>query len=452
MLKAGFSEIDITPKRGVHLGGDVGRHRPARWVRDRIYARAIALEQDGTRLLIIALELNGLNKADTDAVRRDISDRHGIPVGAIAVHAMQIHATPTLGFFGLSLSNPHIPESKPWLHCGDADYNLVIHEKILEAAGAAIKDIKPVFVGWTRAVDGRLAFVRRYIMRDGKAKMLPGVMNKNILAVESPADPEIGVVHFTDEDLNNLGYLLNFTSHPVHGYPEYYVTGGWPGAWAKEMKAVSGRDTVPLVLNGLCGNVYHANHLDPGYDESDPRLIGKQLAEDVRDAMRSLTVTEGPIGYISETIEIKYRDIDEAKLRRDRDYVKEHPEPVMLEGQYESVSWDWMYAVSQIEVSEIARRDGVYKFEVQVFRIGDAALVFLEGEPFVEGQLKIKLASKAPLTMCVHLSNGYPGYLPTPEAIKRGGFEVEVIIASKLEPAALDMVCDKSIELINRLF
>ncbi|MCL1854845.1 MAG: hypothetical protein FWF86_03850, partial [Clostridia bacterium] len=64
MLKAGFGEVDITPWRGVQLGGDIGRHRPARWVRDRIYARAAALEGDGVRILIISLGPNALEKAE----------------------------------------------------------------------------------------------------------------------------------------------------------------------------------------------------------------------------------------------------------------------------------------------------------------------------------------------------------------------------------------------------
>jgi len=453
MFIAGFAETDITPKRGVHLGGDVGRHRPANWVREKIYARAAAIKNNDATVLIISMELNALNKADTDRVREEISDKYGIPVAAVAVHALQIHATPTLGFFGVSMDNPYIPASKPWLHCGDASYNVVIHEKIVSLAGDALASMKPAHMGWTRAIDGRLAFCRRYIMRDGRTRMMPGVQNRDILAMESTADPEVGVVHFTDDDLTNLAYFLNFTSHPVHGYPEFYVTGGWPGAWAREMKAVSGQDCVPLVLNGLCGNVYHSNHLDPGYDENDPRWIGKQLAEDVRNAMRSLKASDGPVGYISETVEIKYRDTDETRLQEAIAYLKENPDPVMLPDQYESVSWDWMYAVSRIDVSEKAKADGgVYKSEVQVFRVGDAAFVFLEGEPFVEGQLKIKLGSAAPITICTHLTNGYSGYLPTPEAIKRGGFEVEVVIASKLAPDALDIVCDKAIELIGKLF
>jgi hypothetical protein len=84
-------------------------------------------------------------------------------------------------------------------------------------------------------------------------------------------------------------------------------------------------------------------------------------------------------------------------------------------------------------------------------RLGDVQLLALTGEPFVEAQLKIKLQSPSPFTWIAHMSNGYVGYIPTPEAIRRGGYETDTCHWSKLAPHALDLITTTSIEVVREL-
>ena len=99
----------------------------------------------------------------------------------------------------------------------------------------------------------------------------------------------------------------------------------------------------------------------------------------------------------------------------------------------------------------IAEADG-FNYEVQVVRIGDLALVVLPGEPFVEAQLAIKAASPARRTFFAHMSNGFAGYVPTPLALTGGGYECRPSIASKLCTEALQMITDKSIDVLRKLY
>ena len=85
-------------------------------------------------------------------------------------------------------------------------------------------------------------------------------------------------------------------------------------------------------------------------------------------------------------------------------------------------------------------------------QIGEIALLALTGEPFVEGQLRIKLGSPAPYTFVAHMSNGYVGYIPTSEAIKRGGYETDTSHWSKLAPQALDMIVEESVAVLDELY
>ncbi len=71
----------------------------------------------------------------------------------------------------------------------------------------------------------------------------------------------------------------------------------------------------------------------------------------------------------------------------------------------EAVEWDWVYAVSLVDLEDQQRRAPAFEYPVQAFRIGPLGLVAVGGEPFVEGQLQIKLHSPARRTIhCATLS------------------------------------------------
>ena len=50
------------------------------------------------------------------------------------------------------------------------------------------------------------------------------------------------------------------------------------------------------------------------------------------------------------------------------------------------------------------------------------------------------------------MSNGYAGYVPTPRALERGGYETVTSSNSKLAPEAIDMIVDSSVKLLGSLF
>ena len=75
-----------------------------------------------------------------------------------------------------------------------------------------------------------------------------------------------------------------------------------------------------------------------------------------------------------------------------------------------------MYANEALR--HVAELPDVLETEMQVIRVGDAALVTLPGEVFVEIGLQIKAESLAPKTFVIGLANGFVGYVPTDHALK----------------------------------
>ena len=301
-------------------------------------------------------------------------------------------------------------------------------------------------------VDGRVAFNRRFVMRDGRAEMNPSQDRDNILYREGPMDPEVGVVCFRSESSQTLAMLLHHTCHPCHAFGYNVITAGWPGAWANETKKACGERCVPLVINGCCGNVIHRDTLDPTQVD-DPDHMGRVLAETTQNVLGKIQYQhEAELDWTTKHIKIPLRELDPAKVEAARKLLRERPKPVWLDAAHMRVDREWFYALSTVDLAGLREREPEFDYEIQVFRVGDLAIVALVGEPFVQAQLRIKLESPARRTYIAHMSNGYVGYLPTLEALQRGGYETRTAFWSKLAPDALDMVTEETIEAIQGLF
>jgi neutral ceramidase len=86
--------------------------------------------------------------------------------------------------------------------------------------------------------------------------------------------------------------------------------------------------------------------------------------------------------------------------------------------------------------------------EIQVLGIGDARIVGLQGEIFVEYGLEIKNRSPFEKTFVIELANGVlPGYVYTKEALKEGGYETDT---SMLGENCGEIITKKAIELLNK--
>jgi len=453
-LRAGAARVDITPKMGTQIAGDIGRRRPAEMLVDPIFAKALVLEEGDRRVCILSLDLLAVTREWADRIRNGAKERFGIEPQDVMVHVVQNHAAPSLGHFFFNYESEYVTPDLWWLKGGDDDYHPFAVERTLEAIGRALENMETVRVGIATGVENRVAFNRRFVMRDGTSTTHVGAGElSNVLHVEGPIDPEVGVVSFTTESLRPVALLLHHTCHPTHGFPQRYITAGWPGAWARGVAEEFGGDTVAMVVNGCCGNIHHRDHLNPGAPD-DPVTKGGMLTETARPLLKQLAYQEAPsLGSASRIVPIPLREVPPEQLEEARKLLAEHPKPFWKPGlDGIAVHWDWVYAVMRLDIDRLRREKPEFDYEVQAFRIGDFALIAVMGEPFVQGQLRLKMESPAARTFVAHMSHGYVGYIPTPEAIERGGYETWTSNGSKLVPEALDMIVDGGVGLLKELF
>jgi len=281
-LRAGVAQIDITPQYPAHLAGSAtGDYRPAKFVEDPLYAKALVLENDEKKLCIVSLDLTIVTKEWTEKIRRWAEENCGIDSDAIMVHATQTHSAPSLGYFMVDEAF-EVPSEFEWVRGGELKYFEFAFKQIIKAIEQANRSLQPVRWAAGSGIEGRLAFNRRAITREGKAiippRDWPSPLGLTFIRyLEGPMDPEVGVVCFQSLSLKFIAMLLHYTCHPVHVFPKLIVSADWPGAWSDEVRKRFGYTCVPLVLNGCCGNINPNPPFDPEW-KPDHYQMGRMLA------------------------------------------------------------------------------------------------------------------------------------------------------------------------------
>ena len=326
-------------------------------------------------------------------------------------------------------------------------------EKIKPMIREAVGNVQPVRLIFGSTVEGRVSFNRRIAMRDGTSEM--GFAGRPHMALyrEGPSDPEVGFALFTTPELQTTAALLHHTCHPVHWNPHHAIHSDWPGAWAAEARRTLLPTAIPLVLNGCCGNVIHHDALNP-HREDTPQSMGRILTDAVRKALTDpyFSSDDPVLAYKTIRFGIPFRQFPKEVFEQAHKLLEEHPDPLWTDDTHTRFEWDWHFAASLVDLEHTLASQDEFEYEIQALRLGDLAIVVLPGEPFVEVQLEIKQRSPAKRTFMAHMSNRYVGYIPTPEAIGRGGYETRASSSSKLAPEALQMIADKSVELLQGLY
>ena len=436
----------------------MGNHRPARTVLDPLFAKVVVFESGDQRLCLAALDVTIITGDYTAKIRSAISEKTGVPPAAILVHATQTHSAPSVGHFVLDpdFTLATTPETEYLRGC-ESEYADFAADAVVHAAVEAADQMQPVRLGYGRAMLSDLAFNRRGIRRDGTVVMpKPLDRDTDLCYLEGPMDPEVGVLCVQGADAHVVALLLHYTCHPVNvfGHQETYraVSADWPGAWAREMCTALGSDVVPLVLNGCCGNINPWHPFDPDC-RPDHRRMGRDLGSMAQKVIQYMTFSEDDtLQWTVRHVPLAYRDIPPKRQQEVAEILKHNPCPPR--GENGEVDPRWFRAASTRSVELCRRREPEFPYEVQVFRIGDLAVVGLPGEPFVEGQLDIKVGSTAPYTLAAHATTQFVGYLPTRQAYTRGGHEAneDVTYWAKLAPGSLETVSETAVATIEELF
>ncbi len=393
--KVGVSRENITPSEYMWMSGYGGRDRPAEGKTTDLWGKAMAVEDaDGRRLVLVTLDLVGIDRDTSVAITREVATRYGLPREAIAISTSHTHSGPVVG------------ENLMAMYSLDAaalklvqQYTQTLREKVVALVGRAIDDLKPAQVGWTV---GRAHFaVNR---RNNAEKDVPELRKQAKL--NGPVDHDVPILVVKDPEGKVRVVLCGYACHATV-LSGYQWSGDWPGYAQMELEQL---------YPGATGMVW----IGCGADQNPiPRRevelaieYGKALGQAVKAAAdQSLIPLGGKLEAAYEEVPLEFaaipsREAVEAMAKSDNKFEAGR-------GRMLLARWD---------------RDGglskTYPYPVQSWRLGDGPTwIFLGGEVVVDFGLRLKLELGAGKTWVAGYCNDVMAYIASRRVLKEGGYE-----------------------------
>jgi hypothetical protein len=400
--KAGVARAVITPDKPMWMTGYASRTKPAEAKLNDLYVKALAIEaSSGKRVLLVTLDLCGIDRETSTRIRDRLAKEHGLPREAVVLSCSHTHSGPTFGHYLPAL-----------LSLSEADQHAVeeltrkIEDAIAQAVAGAMSSLAPAKLTWTL---GHADFaVNR---RENPEKKVPELRAANQL--KGSVDHELPVLTVTSGDSVRaivFGYACHATTTS-----KFEWSGDWPGvACANIEKSHPG--AVAMSWIGCAGD---QNPLPRGsYDLLNQH--GKEASDAVEAALADKA---GARPVEPATLAMTYGEIDLpfAPLPS-----KEH-----LEADTKSAN-KWVanrgrYLLAKLE------RDGQlsphYPYPIEIWKLGSGVTwVFLGGEATVEYSLRLKKELGGPVagsTWVASYCNDVMAYIPSLKVLNEGRYEGE---------------------------
>jgi neutral ceramidase len=439
-MKASCYKVDITPKIGTSIGGNVREDNRSRGVHDPLYANFLYLMDREQGILFIGLDLIGVFGSFVRKIKAGIHKRTGILPEQIVLFATHTHSGPDVMEAFKEGYDPLI-----------AQYIEGLEEKLIRGAVACCGKMWEAELAVGKGYEDTLSFNRRIFMKDGKLRMnWEGLEPGEIDRATGPIDPDVYVLSVKDDQQRIRCLLINFTLHPaVLVGKDWLLSRDYIDRLTRSLQEEYGEELVVLFANGAEGNINHIHVGEPnqtrGFEETG--RIGDRLAQDVSEILISLEyIKESKIQWISETIELTRRRITPEQMQEALNLLEavNWKIPSLLDGVPEEA-----YAKEILALGTMP--EPYVQTELQVLQVGDAAFVSLPGEFFVEFGLSIKKRSPFIHTAVLGMANDYIGYVPTERAFEEGGYEVKTARTSQLIPEAGALVEEKVNQMLTRL-
>jgi hypothetical protein len=254
-MNIGYAQAAITPslERPVYLAG-FGQNRRAESVHDDLYARALALSQEGTTLVLCALDLIGLSRAQVQAALQPLQ----APGRVLIVACTHTHHGPdTLGLWG------------PDAHTSGLDQAYLggLREQIAAVISTALEGMQPA-----AGMKAGSVLVRGVVKNARDPHIL---------------DEELTLLQLVGPDRQALVSLFNFPCHPeVLWEHNPQVTSDYPGVLRRQVEQRT--DAPCLFFAGALGGMLTPDVQDHSFE--DCQRVGLALAQAGLEALEHLQI------------------------------------------------------------------------------------------------------------------------------------------------------------------
>lgn len=418
-LKAGFSRVNINPPMGIFVSGYF-KDRFADGILDELEANALAISLGETTQLLINVDNLGISQDICTPYRKMISEATSVPMDNIIISCTHTHTGPMV-------------ESNSKENFVD-EYISFLGKRIRDAATFAIADLRDAKMGYGVGKAENVAFVRRFVMKDGSTKTNPGVNNPDIVRPVGQIDDSVNVIRF-DRDGADTIVFVNFANHPdvVGGCK---ISGDWPSLLRKNVEKILD-GTKCIFFNGAQGDINHVNVHPKGGDLNGMFIDFDDVARGYSHAQYIARVVTG--GVLQVYDKVNYIDVDSIKgklvtinVPSNKPTPDELPEAhrindLHLAGKDSELPYEGMMLTTVVaEAGRMVRLENApdaFDMILSGFRIGPVAIIGIPGEPFNAIGRGLKETEGYDLIIPCCITNGYEGYFPMQDSYDEGGYE-----------------------------
>lgn len=391
--KAGLARVKITPEENMWMAGYAFRDHPSEGTLTDLWAKALLLEDaKGKRAVMISVDLVAIRQVISEPVRNRIEKQFGLDRSQILINASHTHSGPE------TRSAPYIfTLEKKELDKIDR-YAKKLEDQLVNLVGEALKNLKPASIS---SENGQSRFqVNRRNNDESKLALQTELKGPNDFAV-----PVIKVTNNNGKIIAiAFGYACHNTvlntydwSSDYAGYAQLELEKRYPGATALFFQG-AGADQNPLPRRTVA--------LAQQYGETLAASVDRVLKEKMKP--------------LSATLSLSYSEID---LK----FEKPSPTSSELKAIMSDASDtpDYLKANAKVLLYQLEKGEKLmnsYPYPVQVWKLGEQAIVTLGGEVLVGYANELKKIYGQEIFVFGY-SNDVMAYIPTSTVWKEGGYE-----------------------------
>ena len=448
-LEIGYAAENINPKLGIAIGGYYVP-RFAKGILSDLKAIALAMKSGNETAIIISVDNCELFADTIIKIKAAVTEKTGIDEEKLFISATHTHTGPCL-----QANRSFLCDEKPI-----TEYIDYMVKRIANACKNALKDLKPAKMGYAvgKAPD-RIAYIRRYKMKDGSTMTCPPINDPNIDYPLGTLDQRVNVLRF-DRKGGESVVIMNYGLHAdtVNGE---LISSDWVG-WTQDTLAKSLDGVKCLCIMGAQGDVGSTNVHPTDSDMNDTeisfdnemkspgmaRFVDRALAGTVLQVYDKVQYVDvDSIKIITENCNVEMNVPSETDLPLAHKYAELHKQ-----GRDDLIPFKAMELTTVVaEALRMVKLENSPKNKImgmKGLRLGNIALVGVPGEPFTEIGERIKAIGGFDLIMPCALTNGYEGYFPSKEAYGEGGYEART---SVFKDSVSDIIVQTADKILKKL-
>ncbi len=435
-LRVGAARVDITPH------ADPNNPPGGKYEHERLYVRAIVLENGPSRAVLIGADQSGLSEQAWAFASKQIASELDCPVANILMSATHTHSGMAVGDVpgrgGFAPPDPNAPPPP-------------IVAQMVEAVRRANANLQSARMGFGTG------FSYLNVNRDAidpETHHWTQAPNLN-----GPSDKTVAVLKFETLDGKALAAYIDYAMHPTNGYLAGFTSADFAGATSRYVEEAYGGNMVAVFAQGASGDqnpLYMRAGTNDLASRSGVPITGNVLTrEKVEEPIRDNKVdARPPDPKVRDTLE-RVMDsegvlLGEEAIRIMTNTTRMSANPA-IKAEQEMITCPGRKRLDNVrEGSPGVYEDGdPVKIRLGVLRIGEVAFASIDAEIYTSIGLRLKMESPVADTIVVTLANGRAnsGYIPSDTAFGAYTFQV---LGSHLKPGyAETAIVDGLLNLID---